>query len=259
MDPKTFEIEFEKNLVRQPTGYFLNPSDIDSENSDADDYYPGSAPGSAARTPGSAARTPGSAARTPGSAARTPGSAARTPGSAPRSARTPGSVTEICHHGRRKNSCRDCCLEHNVSRSLQGLLPEPIGFFCKHCINKYKQTNRCQDPECIDQQNRAYTSRRQLLPPQDLITTTGSGDPIIDESRDPTIDEEYPPLPSSFTGKNPFGNRGVFDDDGMTGGRKKYRKSSKKSKRKSSKKSKRKSSKKSKRKSSKKAIKLSRR
>jgi hypothetical protein len=113
-------------------------------------------------------------------------------------------------------------------------------------MNKWT-TLPCEDPECIKQENRPY-SRRQLLPTQDPRTTTGSQDqdPIIDDREE----QHYPPLPYLFTGENPFGNRGVFDD-GMTGGRKKYRKSSKKSKRKSSKKSKRKSSKK--------AIKLSRR
>ncbi len=90
------------------------------------------------------------------------------------------------------------------------------GFYCKHGTNKYKKTNKCPYPECNEK--RPYT--KTFAPPR-----AEESQPLYQHIPE-SARTQYPPIPQNFS---------------HGGGRRKYRKSSKKSKQKSSKKSKRKS------------------
>ena len=172
-------------------------------------------------------------------------------------------ATDICKHGNKSNSCKQCFNEFNEDRKLKGLAPIAWGIFCKHGINKYKPTNKCPYLECNEK--RPYTKT--------FAHSAEESQPLYQQGVIPKSAQMFePPIPNSAglsfsplevsqvnpVNKNLFGTRAFYssDEGEMGGGR---RKSSKKSKRKSSKKSKRKFSKKSKRKSSKKAKKLKRR
>lgn len=181
--------------------------------------------------------SPGSAAAQP--SFMSPGSASAQP-----SFMSPGSASSQknrCPHNLRKDTCKQCWKEYNDDRISKGLAPEARGIFCKHGINKF--TKKCA--ECNASSGEDTMQFQQ---------PTG----VIDDS----ARTFYPPIPNSAglsfsplevsqvtpVNKNLFGTRAYYSNDEgeMSGGRRKYRKSSKKSKRKSSKKSKRKSSRKAK-------------
>jgi hypothetical protein len=159
-------------------------------------------------------------------------------------------ATDICKHGNKSNSCKQCFNEFNEDRKLKGLAPIAWGIFCKHGINKYKPTNKCPYIECNEK--RPYTKT--------FAHSAEESQPLYQQGVIPDSARMFePPIPKSAglsfspleasqvnpVNRNLFGPRVFYssDEGEMGGGR---RKSSKKSKRKSSKKSKRKSSKKAK-------------
>jgi hypothetical protein len=151
------------------------------------------------------------------SSAALPSSAAATGFGSPASAGfVPPNATDICTHRKRSDSCKDCFIEFNEDRKLKGLPPIGRGYYCKHGTNKYKKTNKCPYPECNEK--RPYT--KTFAPP-----SAEEPQPLYQHIPE-SARTQYPPIPQNFS---------------HGGGRRKYRKSSKKSKRKSSKKSKRKS------------------
>lgn len=171
---------------------------------------------------------------------------------------SPGSASSrknICPHGRRRDTCKECWKQYNDDRISKGLEPEAFGIFCKHGINKFMK-NSCTDPECIKQRRKpvAYSGQEseprvtmQFLQPTGVIPSSArTFEPPIPKSAGLSFSRLEASEVTPVT-RNLFETR-VFDssDDEMRerGGRRKYRKSSKKSKRKSSKKSKRKSSRK---------------
>ena len=174
------------------------------------------------------------------------------PGSASAAGFGSPSRKNICPHGRRRDTCKECWKQYNDDRISKGLEPEAFGIFCKHGINKFMK-NSCTDPECIKQRRKpvAYSGQEseprvtmQFLQPTGVIPSSARMfEPPIPKSAGLSFSRLEASEVTPVT-RNLFETR-VFDssDDEMRegGGR---RKSSKKSKRKSSKKSKRKSSRK---------------
>jgi hypothetical protein len=176
------------------------------------------------------------------------------PGSASAASFGSPSRKNICPHGRRKDTCKECWKQYNDDRISKGLEPEAFGIFCKHGINKFMK-NSCTNPECIKQRGKLIAYAGQESEPRVTMQFLQPTGVIPDSARmfEPPIPKSaglsFSPLEASQVNpvtRNLFETR-VFDssDDEMRegGGR---RKSSKKSKRKSSKKSKRKLSKKAK-------------
>jgi len=146
-----------------------------------------------------------------------------------------------CQHGRRKDICKNCW----QLKQMKG--PTANGIFCKHGLNRHNKKLRgilCGDPECDE--TRGYT-------PREFVTHKTSFQPPSTQQGVIETQTSEPPIPNSvgfsqFTAATPVRRHNLFgtkvfdssdDENGMFGGRKKYRKSKRKV-RKSSRKSKRK-------------------
>ena len=231
MDERSNERSKLKGPQANLTG-FLVPDSSDDEGAYAppgfmSPSYADASPGF--MSPSYAAASPGFS--SPSYAAASPGF--MSPGSA-------SSQKNRCLHNLRKDTCKKCWKEYNDDRISKGFAPEARGIFCKHGINKFTK-KKCA--EC-----NAYSG-------QDTMQFQQPTGVIPDSARmfEPPIPKSaglsFSPLEASQVNpvnKNLFGPRVFYssDEGEMGGGRRKYRKSSKKSKRKSSKKSKRKSSRK---------------
>jgi hypothetical protein len=175
-----------------------------------------------------------------------PSSAAAAGFGSPRSAAGFGSPTatgspNTCQHGRRKDTCKECWQLKQVNG------PTAYGIYCKHGLNRHDNKQKgilCRDPECDE--TRGYT-------PREYVKHKASVQPPYTQQGVIKTQTSEPPIPNSvgfsqFTAATPVRRHNLFgtkvfdnsdDENGMFGGRKKYRKSKRKV-RKSSRKSKRK-------------------